>query len=107
MSLEHERFWCFSRTLRTDKRQSLAVLADKYRGVYERARELGFPNLSMHSGEEGPADWVRYSVEKLGLKRIDHGVRSVDDPAVVKMLAERNIFVTVRSGDPVAQIYDR
>lgn len=67
----------------------------KYKEVYERARTLGIKNLTMHSGEEGPASWVRSSVEDLGLTRIDHGVRAADDPEVMKLLADRDIFLTL------------
>jgi adenosine deaminase len=52
-------------------------------------------HLTMHSGEEGPASWVRTTVEELGITRIDHGVRSADDPEVLKLLVDRNAFLTV------------
>ncbi|KAM0793141.1 hypothetical protein ACM66B_000617 [Microbotryomycetes sp. NB124-2] len=68
---------------------------EKFVNVYKRAREIGFPNLSGHFGEEGPADNVRYAVEELGLRRIDHGVTSVNDPEVVKLLADKGVFVTI------------
>ena len=68
---------------------------EKYKEVYQLARDLGMKHLTMHSGEEGPAAWVRTTVEDLGILRIDHGVRSADDPEVLKMLAERGAFLTV------------
>ncbi|KAK4054816.1 adenine deaminase [Microbotryomycetes sp. JL201] len=68
---------------------------EKYQGIYKRARELGFPHLTGHFGEEGPAEYVRYAVETLGLQRIDHGVRSIDDPEVVKLLADKGVFVAL------------
>ncbi|SGY30641.1 BQ5605_C002g01172 [Microbotryum silenes-dioicae] len=68
---------------------------EKYALVYQRARDLGVKNLTMHSGEEGPAQYVRTTVEQLGIKRIDHGVRSSDDPEVLKMLAKENAFLTL------------
>lgn len=69
--------------------------AEKYKEVYQRARDLGMKHLTMHSGEEGPASWVRTTVEELGITRIDHGVRSADDPEVLKLLVARNAFLTV------------
>lgn len=54
--------------------------------------------FSMHSGEEGPAAWVKTTVEDLGITRIDHGVRSADDPEVLKYLAEQKAFLTVSEG---------
>ncbi|KDE08303.1 adenosine deaminase [Microbotryum lychnidis-dioicae p1A1 Lamole] len=70
-------------------------VTEKYALVYQRARDLGVKNLTMHSGEEGPAQYVRTTVEQLGIKRIDHGVRSSDDPEVLKMLAKENAFLTL------------
>lgn len=54
--------------------------------------------FSMHSGEEGPAAWVKTTVQDLGINRIDHGVRSADDPEVLKYLAEQKTFLTVCPG---------
>lgn len=68
---------------------------EKYKEVYELARRLGIERLTMHSGEEGPASYVRTTVEDLGILRIDHGVSSADDPEVLRMLAKRGAFLTV------------
>ncbi|SCV68783.1 BQ2448_904 [Microbotryum intermedium] len=68
---------------------------EKGNPLYQRARDLGMKNLTMHSGEEGSAQYVRTTVEQLGIKRIDHGVRSADDPEVLKMLAKENAFLTL------------
>jgi adenosine deaminase len=62
--------------------------------LYERAfaiaREGGLRTVA-HAGEAaGPAS-VRAAVEVLGAERIGHGVRAIEDPAVVAMLAERRI----------------
>lgn len=48
----------------------------------------------MHSGEEGPADWVRQTLA-LGINRVDHGVHAADDPELLKELAARNTLLTV------------
>ena len=67
---------------------------EKFERVYARCRELGF-YLVAHAGEEGPADYVSAALDKLNVIRIDHGVRSEEDPALVARLAERRIPLTV------------
>lgn len=67
---------------------------EKFARVYARCKALGF-RLVAHAGEEGPAEYVRTALDRLGVARIDHGVRSSDDPAVLKDLIERQIPLTV------------
>ncbi|MDN5843678.1 MAG: adenosine deaminase [Alcaligenaceae bacterium] len=67
---------------------------EKFARVYARCKALGF-KLVAHAGEEGPAEYVRTAVETLGVARIDHGVRSSDDPAVLQLLIDRKIPLTV------------
>ncbi|ETF03683.1 adenosine deaminase [Advenella kashmirensis W13003] len=67
---------------------------EKFERVYARCRELGF-YLVAHAGEEGPADYVSGALDKLNVIRIDHGVRSEEDPALVARLAARRIPLTV------------
>ena len=45
----------------------------------------------MHAGESSGPDGVRDAIELLGADRIDHGVRAIEDDAVVELLAERGI----------------
>jgi adenosine deaminase len=69
--------------------------------VYERARALGL-RTSAHAGEvAGPAS-VRGAIDVLRADRIDHGTRAIDDPALVRLLAERRIPVTSCPGSNVA-----
>ena len=49
----------------------------------------------MHSGEEGPASWVRQTVFDLGINRVDHGVHAADDDALLDELAGRETFFTL------------
>ncbi|GAA5947513.1 hypothetical protein JCM10213_005140 [Rhodosporidiobolus nylandii] len=67
----------------------------KFASVYSLARDVGFPQLTMHSGEEGPADWVRQTVFDLGINRVDHGVHAADDDALLDELAKKGTFFTV------------
>lgn len=48
-----------------------------------------------HAGEFGGADRVREAIEQLGVTRIQHGVRAVEDPAVVRLAAERGVTFDV------------
>ncbi len=67
---------------------------EKFARVYERCGELGF-YLVAHAGEEGPAAYVSSALNMLNVIRIDHGVRSEEDPELLKTLAHRKIPLTV------------
>ena len=54
--------------------------------VYRRARAAGL-RATAHAGEEGPPAYVWTSLRELGVSRIDHGVRSTEDDALVEHLA--------------------
>lgn len=48
-----------------------------------------------HAGEFGGADRVREAIEELGVSRVQHGVRAIEDPAVVQLAAERGVTFDV------------
>ena len=54
--------------------------------AFEAARELGLHRVA-HAGEEGPPSFVWEAIEVLGVERVDHGVRCIEDPALVRRLA--------------------
>jgi adenine deaminase len=62
--------------------------------VFARARRAGFRRVA-HAGEEGPPDYIRQALDLLGAERIDHGVRAVDDPALMQRLAKEQLALTV------------
>jgi adenosine deaminase len=62
--------------------------------VYARARAAGLRAVA-HAGEEGPAGFVSASLDLLGVERIDHGIRSVEDPALLTRLASQRTALTV------------
>jgi adenosine deaminase len=66
----------------------------KFARVFAKARELGL-HVVAHAGEEGPADYIREALDVLKVERIDHGVRCVDDPALVQRLARERVPLTV------------
>ena len=66
----------------------------KFKRVFRRARDAGF-FLTAHAGEEGPPSYVWEALDVLGVGRIDHGNRSLDDPALVGRLARERMALTV------------
>jgi adenosine deaminase len=66
----------------------------KFAGVFARARREGF-HVVAHAGEEGPSEYVWEALDLLGAERIDHGVRAIEDPALVERLARERIPLTV------------
>ena len=66
----------------------------KFEDVYDRAREAGFLAVA-HAGEEGPPAYVWEALDILKAKRIDHGVRCVEDDRLVGRLVEEQIPLTV------------
>jgi adenosine deaminase len=67
---------------------------EKFSRVYARCRELGL-ELVAHAGEEGPAAYIRTALDDLQVRRIDHGVRCTEDPALVERLARERVPLTV------------
>jgi len=67
---------------------------EKFARVFARCRELGL-RLVAHAGEEGPAEYVRTALDVLKVQRIDHGVRCVEDPALMQRLARERVPLTV------------
>ncbi|KAA8496706.1 Adenine deaminase [Porphyridium purpureum] len=65
-----------------------------FQRVYEHARGLGLDCVA-HAGEEGPAEYISEALDLLQCRRIDHGIRCVDDPMVMKRLADARIPLTV------------
>ena len=75
--------------------------AQGFASVFARARDAGLRALP-HGGEAaGPAS-VRACVEELGAVRVNHGVRAVEDPAVVDLLLERDVALDVCPSSNVA-----
>src|ERR1700742_1140908 len=56
-----------------------------FKNVYRRARESGL-HLFAHAGEEGPPDYVWQALDILGVERVDHGNRSLEDDTLVRRL---------------------
>ncbi len=67
---------------------------EKFARVFARAGALGL-RLVAHAGEEGPPAYIESALDVLKVERIDHGVRCVESPALVRRLAEERIPLTV------------
>jgi adenosine deaminase len=84
---------------------------DQFIGVGLDSTELGYPpalftrvyghaaaeglRLVAHAGEEGGPDCVREALDLLHVERVDHGVRSMEDPGLVAELRDRQTALTV------------
>jgi adenosine deaminase len=66
----------------------------KFERVFAQCREHGF-RLVAHAGEEGPPAYVRDALDLLKVERIDHGVRSEEEPALMRRLIDEQIPLTV------------
>lgn len=66
----------------------------KFKNVFLAAREAGFLTVA-HAGEEGPPDYIWEALELLEVKRIDHGVRSLEDEKLMLKIISQKIPLTV------------
>lgn len=66
----------------------------KFREVYEAAAALGLRRVA-HAGEEGPPAYITEALDVLGVERIDHGLRCVEDPQLVERLVRERIPLTL------------
>ena len=67
---------------------------EPFADAYELARELGLRAVA-HAGEEGPPQYVWGALDTLGAERIDHGMRSLEDPELVQRLRRDQIPLTI------------
>lgn len=66
----------------------------KFAQVFEQARDLGF-KLVAHAGEEGPPEYIWEAIDLLKIDRLDHGVRSSEDPKLLEYLQTQQLGLTV------------
>ncbi|MEV5338263.1 adenosine deaminase [Streptomyces sp. NPDC052676] len=66
----------------------------KFREVYEAAAALGLRRVA-HAGEEGPVEYITEALDVLGIERVDHGLRALEDPALVERLVRERIPLTL------------
>ena len=79
----------------------------QFEPVFARGRALGF-HVVAHAGEEGPPDYVWQALDLLKAERIDHGVRAIEDDALLARLATEQIPLTTCPLSNVAlKVYER
>jgi adenosine deaminase len=66
----------------------------KFERVFARARSEGFLTVA-HAGEEGPPEYIWEALDLLKVKRIDHGVRSLEDERLMARIIEERMPLTV------------
>lgn len=67
---------------------------EKFARVFAASRALGL-KLVAHAGEEGPPEYVYQAIDLLGVDRLDHGNRSLEDPVLTARLARSAMTLTV------------
>ncbi|MGE9292840.1 MAG: adenosine deaminase family protein [Puniceicoccales bacterium] len=86
--------------------------------IWREAREAG-KFTKAHAGEFCGADFVKYVIEALGAQRIEHGVRAIEDPAVIELIRERDLTLDIcpisnvklmpdvtRENHPIRELFD-
>ncbi len=66
----------------------------QFEDVFRRARQEGFLAVA-HAGEEGPPEYIWQALDLLRVRRVDHGVRCSEDPALVQRLRDDRVPLTV------------
>ncbi len=66
----------------------------KFARAFLQAKEMGLPGVA-HAGEEGPPDYIWQALDLLEARRIDHGVRCLEDERLVARLVAERIPLTV------------
>ncbi|WP_321284016.1 adenosine deaminase [uncultured Vibrio sp.] len=66
----------------------------KFERVFQQAKAAGLLTVA-HAGEEGPAQNISDAIEMLEVSRVDHGVRCVEDKALVASLIDSKMPLTV------------
>jgi adenosine deaminase len=74
--------------------QEIGYPAQRHEPAFDRAKSLGLHRVA-HAGEDVGPESVWDAIESLQVERVDHGVRSIDDPALIARLAETQLPLTV------------
>jgi adenosine deaminase len=65
-----------------------------FQEVYARAAIAGLRRVA-HAGEEGPPEYVTEALDVLGVERLDHGIKSIEDSGLMDRLAAERIPLTM------------
>ncbi|MEE4661366.1 MAG: adenosine deaminase [Halieaceae bacterium] len=77
---------------------------ERFAPAYNRAAELGL-GLTSHAGESSGAEGVQDALDHLKIHRLDHGVRAIEDPALVQRLAREGITLNVCVSSNCVRLY--
>jgi len=66
----------------------------KFKRTFELARNEGL-HLVAHAGEEGPCEYIWEAIDVLGVERIDHGNKAIEDRTLVNRLVKDKIGLTM------------
>jgi adenosine deaminase len=72
----------------------LGRTSPKFEAAFARAGELGLGRTA-HAGESSGPEGVIDALDCLGLDRVDHGVRAIEDPALLERLAAEGVTLNV------------
>ena len=67
---------------------------EKFLRVFAACKQLGL-KVTAHAGEEGPPEYVWQAIEQIGVDRIDHGNRALEDDNLIEEIKKRNLTLTV------------
>lgn len=76
----------------------------RFAAAYERAGAYGFGRTA-HAGESSGPEGVRDALDLLHVDRIDHGVRAVDDPDLVRRLVDQDVALNVCVSSNLVHLY--
>ena len=65
-----------------------------FRDVFAAAAAEGLHRV-VHAGEEAGPDYVWQALDVLGAERIDHGIRAMEDPGLIRRLRDDQVPLTV------------
>lgn len=68
--------------------------ASMFKNVFNEVKASGLPIVA-HAGEEGSAEYIWSAIDDLGVARIDHGIRCLEDPKLVEYLQKSQTPLTV------------
>ncbi len=66
----------------------------KFQHIFARAKNEGM-KLVAHAGEEGPASYIKDSIDLLHIDRIDHGNKCLDDEKLVQEIIQKGLALTI------------
>lgn len=85
LAVEHQKHGLYGLDLAGNEAEFKSA---PFHDIFKEARQSGL-RMTIHAGEWGPAANVRDAIENLGAERIGHGVRVLEDDAIVALARER------------------